>query len=402
MIHEFGSPDRVLVNAKEHSTVVMLDPRRVFVFDRAGRLLYASKDGALLRRGMDGRMLRIAGPAGEDAEDEEEAYRLVAMSCAEAPPEARARLDEILRCDAPTRERDARRFRELYGSVPVLPPDQYDSIYLQLAVGCATNRCTFCTLYRDRAFRVRSPEEFGAHLADVAALLGADLPRRRSVFLGDANAAGLPMRVLRPALEGIRRAFPGLPLSVFADATLRRVKSPDQLRELRGLGLGRVTFGLETALPALYDTLRKPGTLASLLAAVRAAKEARIAVGITVLVGLGGGEFADDHLYETERFLRKCGLGPGDFVYLSPIRVAPDSEYASWTRADPARTMSPAAVREQMTAFRERLAPVDRSHAGPVGPFQRWSNGAGLPGLAAVSRGEGVRVVPYDLSRFIY
>ena len=44
------------------------------------------------------------------------------------------------------------------------PPSEADSYILQATIGCSWNHCTYCDMYRDKAFRVRDLDET---LADI-------------------------------------------------------------------------------------------------------------------------------------------------------------------------------------------------------------------------------------------
>lgn len=39
------------------------------------------------------------------------------------------------------------------------PPSEARSLIVQATIGCAHNQCTFCTMYKDKKFRIRSVEE---------------------------------------------------------------------------------------------------------------------------------------------------------------------------------------------------------------------------------------------------
>jgi len=88
---------------------------------------------------------------------------------------------------------DAKRFAQVYSPIGILPPDQYLSLVVQGTTGCSFTSCTFCDLYHE-PYRVKTALEFEQHLERVRAYLGASLSlRRRSIFLGAANALAAPL-----------------------------------------------------------------------------------------------------------------------------------------------------------------------------------------------------------------
>lgn len=256
------------------------------------------------------------------------------------------------------------RFLAAYRPVSILPPDQYGSVVLQATHGCSWNRCTFCTFYQDRPFRVPGPEAFSAHVRAVAALLGRAAAARHSVFLGDGNALVLSNARLEPLFRTAAEAFPGLPVSSFVDVFSGERKPADDWRELAGWGLQRVAIGLETGSDALLAYLNKPGGAAEAAAFVADLKRAGLAVSVIVMVGAGGRRYAAEHERATLELLERLPLVRGDLVYLSPFVVQPGSAYAARAEADALLPLTASERAEQYRRLRDgarRAAPEARA-----------------------------------------
>lgn len=65
------------------------------------------------------------------------------------------------------------------------PPSEAQSLIIQLTIGCARNTCTFCSMYKDKSFRIRPLEEVFEDIE--GAVNWYPFPVRR-VFLADGDA----------------------------------------------------------------------------------------------------------------------------------------------------------------------------------------------------------------------
>jgi radical SAM superfamily enzyme YgiQ (UPF0313 family) len=134
-----------------------------------------------------------------------------------------------------------------YEGIVIRPPSEAGSLILQVTIGCSHNRCTFCPTYKGKRFRIRSLEEIRSDLADARRYRGV-----RRVFLADGDALIVPQRMLVPIIEEVNTTFDGIErIGVYGNAKSILRKSPEELQELRGHGLGIVYLGLEsrTSLP---------------------------------------------------------------------------------------------------------------------------------------------------------
>jgi len=271
-----------------------------------------------------------------------------------------ARRLERIRAWTPERLADERsRFLAAYEPVSILPPDQYGAVVLQATYGCSWNRCSFCTFYQDRPFRVREPAAFADHARAVRTLLGDAADARRSVFLGDGNALVLSNARLRPLFDVVEAIFPGRPVASFVDVFGGERKAAEDWRELAGRGLSRVAIGVETGSDALLAYLNKPGSADEAAAFVATLKAAGVAVSVILMVGAGGARFAEAHEAGSRALLARLPLDAADLVYLSPFVTQPGSAYQARAEAEGLRALTP----EERDAQYRRLEAAAREAA---------------------------------------
>jgi radical SAM superfamily enzyme YgiQ (UPF0313 family) len=127
-------------------------------------------------------------------------------------------------------------------------------------------------------------------------------------------------------------------------------------------GLGRVYLGLESGCDPLLQLAGKPATAAEAVALTARLKAAGIAVGVIILLGIGGAAYADRHVDESLAALGAMGLGRGDIVYLSPLVADPASAYRQEERRRGIRPLGDAGMDMQQRRIRSgiRNGPRDR------------------------------------------
>lgn len=372
------------ITASVAGSSLVISPRygTSYSFDRAGRLLGLFRDLRSYQRALDHRLLERRKAADGSRRRElpgDERDDLLAASFADlralardvprldlAPGERdllRAALGRVLAFGPERLAVDGARFRALYKPVSILPPDQYLALVLQATEGCSWNRCTFCGLYRDRDFRVRTPESFAEHCAQVRDFYGAGLALRRGIFLADANALVTPMKRLRAFFEIAQAHFQqddGQPRPVYSFVSAFDVgrKSPAEWGELRDLGLTRAYIGLETGDDALLDFLNKPGSVADAVDAVRALRAGGVSVGVILMAGIGGDRYAADHVAHSVDAVRAMHLGGNDQVYISNYVSAPGTEYDDRAAAAGIRALSPDETAAQLKDMQARIRAV--------------------------------------------
>jgi radical SAM superfamily enzyme YgiQ (UPF0313 family) len=173
------------------------------------------------------------------------------------------------------------------------PPSEAESLILQITIGCSYNRCAFCSMYRSKRFRLKPLEQVRGEIAAARAALGPDV---RRVFLADGDAMCLSARRLFDILDALNEAFPQLQrVGIYANARDVRVKSDEQLVELRRRKLKILYLGLESGDDATLAAIAKGATASEIVTAVQRVRAAGISTSVMVLIGLAGRERSLQH-----------------------------------------------------------------------------------------------------------
>ncbi len=172
----------------------------------------------------------------------------------------------------------------------IRPPHEARNVLLQVTVGCSHNTCAFCNIYRDSPFRVSPLAEVEEDLAEVR----REYPHCPRVFLLNGDAFVLGYEKLKTVAELIRNYLPACRIiSMYAGITNIRNKTPEQLRELRALGITKLTIGIETGDDDVLARMRKGYTAAEAVEQCGKLDEAGMEYSIIylgALAGKGGGE----------------------------------------------------------------------------------------------------------------
>jgi len=196
------------------------------------------------------------------------------------------------------------------------PPSEGNNLIIQATLGCSFNRCSFCSMYRQKRYRARSLDEVFDEIEQAARAW----PEAQRVFLADGDAFGLPADHLLKLLERLRRALPRLArVSCYATPANIRRKSGDELKQLRDAGLSLLYIGIETGDPRLLRRITKGATPRTIAAALQAVAAAHFKVSATVILGLGGARHWQSHIDATAALL---SLAP--VSYLSTLQLSLD------------------------------------------------------------------------------
>ena len=172
-----------------------------------------------------------------------------------------------------------------FGSV-YRPPSEARSLIVQVTYGCSHNTCAFCSMYKEKQFRVRPLEEI---LEDIDMALDYYGPNVERVFLMDGDAIVMKTEQLLKILERLYRNFPHLQkVTTYAGPKSTLSKSMTELKELHAAGLTRAYLGVESGSDAVLTAINKGCTAAQMLQAGQNLVEAGIDLWAILILGLTG------------------------------------------------------------------------------------------------------------------
>jgi radical SAM superfamily enzyme YgiQ (UPF0313 family) len=209
-----------------------------------------------------------------------------------------------------------------YEGICIRPPSEADSILLQATVGCTHNKCTFCGTYKEKRFRIKDDDII---LSDIL-YASRYMKRLDRLFIMDGDALIIPYPRLKWILEMVRKHLPQVKrVGVYANSKGIRLKSEDELRELKEFGLGIVYYGVETGDDKTLEAIRKGANPQRLLDMGLKVKRAGIQLSVTVLLGIAGAERSLIHAKATGELL--SAMDP-DYVGALTLMIIPGTPLA--------------------------------------------------------------------------
>lgn len=145
-----------------------------------------------------------------------------------------------------------------YTSPVYRPPYEANTLLLEVTVGCAHNKCTFCTMYRDVKFSVAKTDRIEQDLQEAQRLY----PSVKRIFLVNGDAFVLSAKRLKNIAEQILKYLPKVEIiTMYASINNIMHKSDEELAELAKFGIGDLWIGVETGLGDALDYLNKGASL---------------------------------------------------------------------------------------------------------------------------------------------
>ncbi len=200
------------------------------------------------------------------------------------------------------------------------PPSEGRSLIVQVTIGCSHNQCTFCTMYRDKRFRVRKMDEIKQDL-DSARGYYRHVER---LFLADGDALVLSTDKLVEIMDYAQELFPEIQrISVYGSPQDILRKSHDDLVALRQHGMAFVYIGAESGNDEVLRNINKGATRAEIIEAVQKVNAAGLTSSVTFISGIAQSDLIVQHARDTGTMISE--MEP-DYVSILTLMVEPGSE----------------------------------------------------------------------------
>ena len=214
------------------------------------------------------------------------------------------------------------------------PPSEAYSLLVQVTIGCTHNKCTFCSMYKDKKFRVRDLDEV------IQDLKWAKEHYRRveRIFLCDGDALALSNNRLTTILEFISDNFPECErVTVYGRAKDALKKTDEEMRQLYEAGIKMVYLGAESGSEKVLKAINKGETRQELIDGVKKIEASGMKASVTFISGLAGKDGWEDHAIQTGTMISE--MQPS-YVGLLTLMVEPGVPMADDIQSGKLRLLS--------------------------------------------------------------
>ena len=226
------------------------------------------------------------------------------------------------------------------------PPSEARSLIIQLTIGCARNTCTFCTMYKDKNFRIRDLDEVVEDLNMAKDYYKHGVKR---IFLADGDALIVKTKDLLYILGKCKEIFPNVDrISLYAAPKDVINKTPEELNQLKDAGLDMVYIGVESGDDDVLKEVKKGVTSEEMIEAGKKIKDANMVLSMTLISGLGGKKRFTEHALNSARVITE--IKP-DYVAFLTLLVEPGVPMYDEVESGRMEILKPLDIIEEMRLF---------------------------------------------------
>ena len=218
------------------------------------------------------------------------------------------------------------------------PPSEAYSLLVQVTIGCSHNKCTFCSMFKDKKFRVRNVDEVIEDLEDARNQY--DYVER--IFLCDGDALCLANKKLMVIINKINELFPECQrINVYGNARDVLHKTPEELAELHENGVKMIYIGAESGSQKVLDNIHKGVTVDEMVEAVQKIEASGIQASVTFISGLAGKAGWEEHAIESGKMISRMNAS---YVALLTLMLDPRAPIVGEIQRGELELLSPTEV----------------------------------------------------------
>lgn len=231
------------------------------------------------------------------------------------------------------------------------PPSEAGSLIVQLTIGCARNTCTFCSMYKDKKFRIRELDEVVEDLLMAKRYYTFGV---RRLFLADGDALVVKTEDLLYIINKAYELFPDTleRVTVYGAPKDVLLKTDEELKALKDAGLYMVYLGAESGDDEVLKEVKKGVTSSEIIAAVKKLKKAGILTSVTLISGLGGRRRRVEHAINSAKLVTEC---KPDYVGFLTLMVEEGTEMLEKLRRGEMELLKPDEVLDELKMFIENV-----------------------------------------------
>ena len=232
------------------------------------------------------------------------------------------------------------------------PPSEAYSLLLQVTVGCTHNKCTFCSMYKDKKFHLRRMDEVIEDLEDAR----KSYKYVERIFLCDGDALCLSNEKLMIILKKIQELFPECKrVNVYGRANDVLHKTPDELKELYENGVKMIYLGAESGSDEVLKKIQKGETAEDLIKAVHAIEESGIKASVTFISGIAGKAGWREHAVKTGEMISKRNAS---YVALLTLMLDPRASIMREVESGELELLTPEEIVAETYLMMEHMNPT--------------------------------------------
>lgn len=233
------------------------------------------------------------------------------------------------------------------------PPSEAYSLIIQVTIGCAHNKCSFCSMYKDKKFKIKNLEQIYEDLYEARKLYKSV----KRIFLADGDAFVLPFEQLENILNKIKELFPECErVSSYAAPKDISRKSKEEIIALKELGLKMLYMGIESGSDSILKDINKGVTSSDIIEAGKKTKYGGMKLSVTLISGIGGKDKWRENAIQSAKVIN--AIEP-DYLGTLTLMVEPNTKMYEAVSLGNFQLLSPD---EAMLEMRELIKNIDVSN----------------------------------------